>query len=163
MKNKNGHNNTRNINARSNARVILLVINIARIDFYATKTTKPSSIKTTKPIMKREDASEFPAMINRRRLPTDLQEMFEKPKKKLRIRFAVRTPPINCKPVKKVLPCTSSVGSNDPDVILLDADDHDDEEEEVESARSVAESFNEDDLTHGEEAHYPTVICNRRR
>ncbi|GKF09053.1 hypothetical protein Tco_0043277, partial [Tanacetum coccineum] len=55
------------------------------------------------------------------------QEMFEKPKKKLHIRFAVRTPPINCKPVTKVLPCTTSVGSNDPDVILLDADEHDEE------------------------------------
>nr|GFB55633.1 hypothetical protein [Tanacetum cinerariifolium] len=59
------------------------------------------------------------------------KKMAGKQKKQPRIRFAVRTPPVNCKPVKKVLPCTSSVGSNDPDVILLDAYDHDEEEEEL--------------------------------
>nr|GEY61614.1 hypothetical protein [Tanacetum cinerariifolium] len=73
-------------------------------------------------------AFEFTARINTLQLPSALpKKMDRKQKKQPRIRFAVRTPPVNCKPVKKVLPCTSSVGSNDPDVILLDAYDHDGE------------------------------------
>ncbi|GJV19979.1 hypothetical protein Tco_1557166 [Tanacetum coccineum] len=77
-------------------------------------------------------ASEFTARINTMRLPSAvLKKMAGNQKKQPRIRFAVRTPPVNCKPVKKVLPCTSSVGSNDPDVILLDVDNHDEEEEEL--------------------------------
>nr|GFB18322.1 hypothetical protein [Tanacetum cinerariifolium] len=93
-------------------------------------------------------ASEFTERINTLRLPSALpKKMAGKQKKQPRIRFAVRTPPVNCKPVEKVLPCTSSVGSNDPDVILLGADDHDEEEEEVESARFVSKSCYEDDLT----------------
>nr|GEZ52771.1 hypothetical protein [Tanacetum cinerariifolium] len=109
-------------------------------------------------------ASEFTARINTLRLPSALpKKMAGKQKKQPRIRFAVRTPPVNFKPVKKVLPCTGSVGSNDPDVILLDADDHD-EEEEVESARFVSKSCYEDDLTQDSRSHaLSRSLCNRRR
>ncbi|GKC41904.1 hypothetical protein Tco_1059626 [Tanacetum coccineum] len=72
---------------------------------------------------------EFTERINRIRKRSALKKMFEKPKKQPRMRCAVRTPPINCKPVKKVLPSISSIGSNDPvyDVMHL-AVAHDEEE-----------------------------------
>ena len=78
-----------------------------------------------------KDASEFRAMIRRR---------LHKPKKQPCIRFAVRTPLVNCKPVKKVLPSRSSIESIGPvyDVIL--AADHD--REEVECAPSHPLSHN---------------------
>nr|GFC73348.1 hypothetical protein [Tanacetum cinerariifolium] len=66
-------------------------------------------------------ASKFTARINTLRLPSALPKKMAGKQKNL-------------------------VGSNDPDVILLDADDHD-EEEEVESARFVSKSCYEDDLT----------------
>ncbi|PWA88643.1 hypothetical protein CTI12_AA078590 [Artemisia annua] len=108
------------------------------------------------------DMSEFGAMIKRRRISTAFKKMFEKPKKQPRIRFAVRTPPVNCKPVKKVLPSCSSIGSNDPvyDVMLLA--DHDGEE--VESAPSMSNNYN-DDVTHDEAIipQLPAIVLRRKQ
>ncbi|PWA58202.1 hypothetical protein CTI12_AA399120 [Artemisia annua] len=60
--------------------------------------------------------------------------------------FDVRTTHVYCKPVKKVLPCRSSIRSNDPFYDILLAADHDGEE--VKSAPSILNSYNDDDVTH---------------
>ncbi|PWA77651.1 hypothetical protein CTI12_AA224000 [Artemisia annua] len=109
------------------------------------------------------DMSEFGAMIKRRRISTAFKKMFEKRKKQQRIRFAVRTPPVNCKPVKKVLPSCSSIGSNDPvyDVMLLA--DHDGEEVES-AAPSMSNNYN-DDVTHEEAIipQLPAIVLRRKQ
>ncbi|GKC59164.1 hypothetical protein Tco_1086762 [Tanacetum coccineum] len=73
------------------------------------------------------------------------------------MRFDVRTPHVNCKPVKKVLSSTCLIGSNNPvyNVILLDAD-HDGEE--VESATSFPNSYDNVDVTHDDQAIIPQIV-----
>ena len=81
--------------------------------------------------------------------------MFEKPTKQPRIRFAVKTTSVYCKPVMKVLPCCRSIRSNDPIYDILLAADHDGKE--VESAPSISNGYNDDDVTH-DVTQLPTIV-----